>query len=77
MAWDHDHVIALDDQPRLIALADGRIVHRCDDIGPASRPCPSVGLEGPESPHVAVDSRRPRFALADAHRVVVISAQDP
>jgi hypothetical protein len=77
MAWDHDHVIALDDQPRLVALADGKIVHRWDDVGPASRPCPSVNLESPKPPHVAVDPRRPRFALADAHRVVVISAQDP
>jgi len=77
MAWDHDHVVALDDQPRLVALADGRIVHRWDDVGPASRPCPSVSIESPHPPHVAVDPRRPRFALADAHRVVVISGQDP
>ena len=77
MAWDHDHVVAIDDQPRLIALADGKIVHRWDDAGPASRPCPSVNLESPEPPYVAIDGQRPRFALADAHHVVVISAQDP
>jgi hypothetical protein len=74
MAWDPDHVVALDDQPRLVALADGRIVHRWDDVGPASRPFPSVNSESPTPPYVAVDSRRARFALADAHRVVVISA---
>jgi len=76
MPWDRDHVIALDDQPRLVALADAKIVHRWNDLGPASRPCPAVGLDSPKPPHVAVDPGRSRFALADAHRVVVISAED-
>jgi len=77
MAWDSDHVVALDDQPKLVALADGRIVHRWEEVGPASRPCPSVSSESPKPPYAAVDSRRHRFALADADHVVVISALDP
>ena len=47
MAWDADHVVALDDHPRLVALADGRIVHRWEDRGPRPRPCPSVNSEEP------------------------------
>jgi len=74
MAWDHDHVVALDDRPRLVALADGGVVHRWDDVGPAPRPCPSVNLDSPEPPYVAIDPRHARFALAGAERVVVISA---
>jgi hypothetical protein len=74
MAWDDSHVVALDDHPRLVSLTDGRIVHRWDDLGPEPRACPSVNLERPEAPHVAINAQGPRFAIADDHRVVIISA---
>jgi hypothetical protein len=73
MAWDHEHVVALDGRPRLVALADGAVVHRWDDPGPAPRPCPSVNLDPPRPPYVAIDPVGSRFALADGERVVVIS----
>jgi hypothetical protein len=73
MAWDHDHVVALDHRPRLVALADATVVHTWDDRGPRPTPCPSADGEGPEPPFVAVDPSRPRFALGDDERVVVIA----
>jgi hypothetical protein len=74
MPWDRDHVVALDVYPRLLALADGKVVHQWEAPGPAPRPSPSVSLESPSAPYVAIDPRRARFAIADDHRVVVISA---
>ena len=50
MAWGRDHVVALDDQTGLVALADGKIIHRWEDPGPVSRPCPSVNLDTPAAP---------------------------
>ena len=72
MAWGPEHVVALDDHPRVVALADGAIVHRWDDLDAGSRSQPSVSLEAPTGPYVAVDPLRPRFAVADARRIVVI-----
>jgi len=73
MAWDADHVVALDAQPRLISLASGTVAHRWDDPGPAPRVSPDANLTGPSAPHVAIDAAGPRFAIADDTRVVVIS----
>jgi hypothetical protein len=74
MPWDHDHVVAVDEHPRLLTLADGKVVHQWAEPGPAPRPCPSVNLESPTAPYVAIDHGSARFAIADAHRVVVISS---
>jgi hypothetical protein len=74
MPWDHDHVVALDEYPRLLALADGKVLHQWAEPGPARRPCPSVNLDSPTAPYVAIDPGRARFANADARRVVVISS---
>jgi hypothetical protein len=74
MAWDRDHVVALDGQPRLVSLAGGQIVHRWDEPGPAPRPSPSANPDDPAPPYLAIDPRGGRFALGDAQRVVVIAA---
>jgi len=71
IAWGPDHIVALDDEPRVVALADGAVIERWP-VATGSWHQPSVNLQPPKPPYVAIDPRGPRFAVADGERIVVI-----
>lgn len=71
-AWGPDHVVALDGRPRVVAL-DGSVVETFD-VETGAWHQPSVSLEPPVAPWVAIDPRNPRFAVGAADgRIVVIA----
>lgn len=51
------------------------IVHVWEDLEVPSWSQPSVSLEPPTAPYLAIDPKRARFAIADGDRVVVIAAE--
>lgn len=69
-AWGPDHVLALDGTPRVVAL-DGAVVETLDATT-TGWVQPSVNLEPPLAPYVAIDPARPRVAIGDAAGRIVI-----
>lgn len=71
-AWGPEHIVALDGTPRVVAL-DGTIIETFDGISTVSLPQPSVNLEPPTPPFLAIDPRHPRFAVGDEERITIIA----
>ncbi len=75
MAWS-DHVVVCDDHPRVVAL-DGTTIETFD-IKVETWAQPSVNLEPPQGPWVAMDPAHTRFAVGDPDgRIVVIEKDRP
>lgn len=77
MAWGADHIVAFDDHPRGVRIDGPRaaIVHVWEDLEVPSWTQPSVNLEPPTVPYLAIDPKRARFAIAEGDHVVVIAAE--
>lgn len=74
MPWGKEHIVALDGRPRVLSLATGEVVQQWSDVETGrGLGQPSVNLKPPVAPYVAIDPSRPRFAVANDERLVVIS----
>ncbi|AKT41186.1 hypothetical protein [Chondromyces crocatus] len=70
VAWGRDHVLALDGEVRVVALADGEVVTTLDaDTRGSSRP--AIPTAPPKPPYIAIDPVRPRLAIGRATGEIV------